>query len=149
MAWQTPKTNWKAQYDVTGLFIGDFFNVTDYNRIKNNLLHLREMAARLMGNVPVITVGADKHYPSSHNMENDYFYADEINLIEDGLAALDARLPFVDFGSKKTYYPNGAFIDYTELNRIERAELNLYNILTDSIAGQRRLAFKLGKRMEV
>jgi hypothetical protein len=146
MAWITPKTNWSAQYSDTGLFIGDFFNVTDYNRIKNNLLYLRELATQLMLNVPVIIVGADKHYPDGSNpdFDNDHFFADEINLIEDGLEALDKKMGFVDFGEKQTFYENGRFIDADELNRIERAELELYNLLNSSLAGRQRLSFSLG-----
>ena len=146
MAWITPKTNWSAQYSDTGLFIGDFFNVSDYNRIKNNLLYLRELATQLMLDVPVIIVGADKHYPSSNSpdFDNDHFFADEINLIEDGLEALDKKMPFVDFGNKQTFYENGRFIDADELNRIESAELKMYNLLNSSIAGRQRLSFTLG-----
>ena len=145
MAWETPKTDWSAQYSDTGLFIGDFFNVDDYNRIKNNLLYIRELATQLMLDVPVVIVGADKHYPDGNNpdFDNDHFFADEINLIEDGLEALDLKMGFVDFGEKQTFYENGRFIDAEELNRIERAELKMYDLLTSSIAGRQRLAFRL------
>jgi hypothetical protein len=151
MAWQTPKTDWKARYDGAGLFIGDFFNVTDYNRIKNNLVYLRNLATQVADNVPSITVGADKHLPNNTNpdFDNDNFFADEINMVENGLYKLDQALDFFSFGKKKTYYDNGRFIDYTELNRIEKAELKLYNILTSTIAGRRRLSFKLGSKAPV
>ena len=146
MAWETPKTDWAAMYDESGVFIGDFFNVGDYNRIKNNLVIIRDLATQVMGNVPETPVGVDKHYPinGSPNFDNDNFFADEINLIEDGLAALDNIMPFVDFGQKKTYYDNGRFIDYQELNRIEYAEAQVYALLTNSIAQKARLAFRLG-----
>lgn len=145
MAWSTPKTNWKAEYDEDGLFVGDFFNVEDYNRIKNNLVYLSELAKQCVSNVPEIVVGDDKHYPinGSPDYDNDHFFADEINLIENGLAALDNAMPFVDFGQKKTYYDNGKFIDYNELSRIESAELTLYDLLTSSVAGIRHLSFRL------
>lgn len=148
MTWEEPKTDWSASYSDTGLFIGDFFNVTDYNRIKNNLLYLRELATQLMINVPKITVGEDKHLPDNENpdFDNDNFFADEINLIEDSLEALDQRFTFVDFGDKQTFYENGRFIDAEELNRIERAELKMYNLLQSSIAGKLRLAIRLGVR---
>ena len=148
MAWQTPKTDWKAEYNASGLFKGDFFNVGDYNRIKNNLLYLRSLANQLLPNIPSITVGADKHYPvnGSPDFDNDNFFADEINLIENGLYKLDQAIPFVNFGKKKTYYDNGLFIDYKELNRIEKAELELYELLVTSLEARRRLSFKLNTR---
>ena len=146
MAWETPKTDWAAMYDESGVFIGDFFNVGDYNRIKNNLVIIRDLAMQVMGNVPEIPVGVDKHYPinGSPDFNNDNFFADEINLIEDGLAALDNIMPFVDFGQKQTFYDNGKFIDYEELNRIEGAEADLYALFTNSISQKPRLAFRLG-----
>lgn len=145
MAWVTPKTNWSADYDESGHYIGDYFNVEDYNRIKNNLLVVRELATHFVGNVPGITVGADKHYPinGSPDYDNDHFFADEINLIENGLAALDEAMTFIDLGQKKTYYDNARFIDYSELNRIEGAEQTVYELLTNSLAGTRHLSFRL------
>lgn len=140
ITWETPKTDWSAQYSDTGLFLGDFFNIQDYNRIKNNLLYLRELATHLMHGVPKITVGEDKE------SYEEYFYADEINLIEDGLETLDEFIAWVDWGDKQTFYDNGRFIDADELNRIERAELELYNLLVNSIAGKLRLAIRLGMR---
>lgn len=148
MAWITPKTDWKAEYDGAGQYIGDYFNITDYNRIKNNLVHLRNLATEMWYKVPTITVGADKHYPiaNSPDFDNDNFFADEINLIEDGLQTLEDFINLFNHGAKKTYYDNGSFIGYAELNRIESAELDLYNHITDSIAGKHKLAFKLGTR---
>ena len=148
MAWETPKTDWSAEYSDTGLFIGDFFNVTDYNRIKNNLLYLRELATQLIGVVPSIIVGVDKHLPDNENQDfdNDNFFADEFNMIEDGLETLDNAMPFVSFGTKQTFYENGRFIDADELNRIERAELKMYEILNNSIEGKLRLQIRLGTR---
>lgn len=140
LEWIEPKTDWSAEYSDTGLFLGDFFNITDYNRIKNNLLYLRELATHLMYGVPEITVGEDKE------SYEEYFFADEINLIEDGLKTLDDFIGWVDFGDKQTFYDNGRFIDADELNRIESAELELYNLLVNSIAGKLRLAFRLGTR---
>ena len=148
MAWETPKTDWSAEYSDTGLFIGDFFNVTDYNRIKNNILYLRELGIQLIGVIPRIEVGADKHLPDNEHpdFDNDNFFADEINMIEDGLETIDDAMPFVSFGSKQTFYENGRFIDADELNRIESAELKTYEILENSIAGKMRLQIRLGLR---
>lgn len=147
MAWITPKTDWKTEYDSSGRYVGDYFNVDDYNRIKNNLLIVRDLATHIIGNVPETPVGIDKHLPidASPDYDNDHFFADEFNLIENGLYALDNVLDFVDFGPKKTFYDNGQFIDYQELNRIENAELTLYNLITNSINGIRRLSFRLNQ----
>lgn len=145
MAWITPKTDWTVDYDDSGNYTGDYFNVTDYNRIKNNLLHLKTLADEFIGAVPTITVGADKHLPTTtFDYANDHFFADEINLIENGLHTLGNLMPYVNIGSKQTFYENGRFIDADELNRIESAELRLFNMLTDSINGKMRLAIRFG-----
>lgn len=151
MAWITPKTDWEAEYDGAGIYQGDYFNIEDYNRIKNNLVHLRNLAAELFYGVPTVTVGADKHYPIANNpdFDNDNIFADEINLIEDGLQAIEDFISLFNHGSKKTYYANGSFIGYAELNRIESAELELFTYITDSIAGKSKLAIRLGERENV
>ena len=148
MAWITPKTDWSEQYDDAGVYIGDFVNVSDYNRIKNNLLYLRELASSLVGRMPRIIVGADKHeIDDAHpDWENDNYFADEWNLIEDALETIDDALRWIDFGEKQTFYDNGRFIDATELNRIEGASLKLYELLENSIENKTRLAFRLGTR---
>ena len=151
MAWITPKTDWKAEYDPIGQYMGDYFNIEDYNRIKNNLLYLRELATELFYGVPVIEVGVDKHYPVAGNPDfnNDNYFADEINLIEDALQSLEDFINLFNHGNKQTFYANGAFIGYAELNRIESAELELYTYITDSINGKSRLALHLGQRENV
>ena len=148
MAWITPKTDWKAQYNGAGEYVADFFNIEDYNRIKNNLVYIRNLATGLFYGVPTISVGVDKHYPiaNSPDWNNDNFFADEINLIEDGLEKLDNFIKLFNHGKKKTFYENGRFIDYTELNRIESAELELYTYIKDSIAGKMHLAIHFGER---
>ena len=151
MAWITPKTNWKAAYDGVGEYIEDFFNIDDYNRIKNNLLYLREKGNELFGLIPEFPVGEDKHYPiaGSPDFDNDNFFADEINAIENGLETIDNSINLFNHGTKQIFYENGKFIDYNELNRIEGAELELYTYIMDSIAGKSKLAIRFGQRENV
>ena len=151
MAWITPKTDWHSTYDGAGEYQEDFFNIEDYNRIKNNLMYLREIGGLLFYPLPTIRVGADKHLPvaGSPDFDNDNYFADEINLIEDGLEALDNAINLFRHGNKKTFYENGAFIGYAELNRIESAQLELYTYITDSIAGKTHLAMRFGERENV
>jgi len=35
--WITPKTDWYGERDEEGVYSGDRFNATDFNRIKNNI----------------------------------------------------------------------------------------------------------------
>ena len=148
MSWITPKTDWKIEFDGSGEYLADFFNVDDYNRIKNNLLYLRDLAEELFKTMPPIVVGADKHLPisASPDFDNDNIFADEINAIEDGLDSIEKEIDLFDHGHKQTFYDNGRFIGYEELNRIESAQLELYNFITDSIAGKQKLAIRLGMR---
>lgn len=128
--WQTPKTNWQAS---------DYFNISDYNRIKGNLNAIKELASTLWAEVKFSEMGADKTY-------EDYgFYADEINLFEENVENFRNSLVDLPVGEKKTYYENTAFIDYTELNRIESACLRFYQNIQSAAGDRKRLAFTLGK----
>lgn len=128
MAWQTPKTNWKA---------ADTFNIGDYNRIIGNIAELRTMAISLYQEFSIADMGAEKTYA-------DYIYADEINAIENNLTVIcGGTYPF-SIGEQKTYYPNQPATDYREFNRIESACLMIHDNLTGQAAGKRRLAFTLG-----
>lgn len=137
MAWTTPKTDWAVTYDENGVYTGDFFSYVDFNRIRNNLAALTELAEmlyvlRVTGSLP------------STKAVTDYPYADEINLLEKRLHEVNNQTIRRSIGNQKTFVDNGAFIDATELNRIERATLDLYRILTEQAGGRKMLKFRLG-----
>jgi hypothetical protein len=131
--WITPKTDWSARYDASGAFLGDFINIADYNRIKNNLDYLLDLASEIFI-VPTVNLGNDKTY-------SDYPYADEWNLIETTLSDLCGLIGIV-FPAIQ-FYENGTYIGFAELNRIESMELQLYGQITAAIAMRNRLAFTL------
>ena len=126
--WIQPKI-WKSE---------DFFNVEDYNRIKNNLQELRALTVTMYPQFTIHEMGADKTY-------QDYsFYADEINVMEENLAVIRDRLPYWK-GETKTWYDNDLFLDYNDLNRIENACLTMYENLMGQSRGRPRLRFTLGR----
>lgn len=134
MSWITPKTNWKITLSSDD-YLGDFFNIEDYNRIKGNIEYLVELANHLVS-VPEADLGEDKTYI-------DNYYADEFNALEDALESIAEALQ-KDIGNKPLFTDNGRFIDYAELNRIESATLELYKRINASVEGKAMLAFTLG-----
>lgn len=133
--WTTPKTNWAVTRDVTGRINGDYINYTDYNRIKNNMAYLYEVARTVL-TVPSYSFGADKTV-------TDYPYADEYNTIEQALEDLATVVANISYGATKTFYDNGRTPDYSELNRIESAQLDLYGLINSIVNGRRKLSFTL------
>lgn len=128
--WQQPKINWEAEDNV---------GCDDYNRIKGNLIFLRDLASTLYTDFGLEEMGKDKG-------EEDYPYADEFNRIEKNLQIIANNTWGADYGESTEFYENGTFIDFAELNRIESASLSLYNQLTNQYEGRRMLAFMLGKK---
>ena len=132
MAWTTPKTDW---YGVTnpsdGVYTGDRFNAVDFNRIKNNLTYLREFS--------IVSLCADRTY-------SDYFYADEINQLEENLKTINNKTLKRSYGNPPTYVANGNTMDFAELNRLERAILDLYDRLTNESEGRRMFTWNFGMR---
>jgi hypothetical protein len=122
MAWVTPKTDWKVTKDSKGNYIGDYFNVEDYNRIKNNMVHIFEMAS-----LTPPDFGDDKVC----NLNTiSPIYAREINAFENAIEYLKMHVADLDTGDPTEYFQNGRAITYTELNRIESAQLKYYNYLS-------------------
>lgn len=118
MMWVDPKTNWKW----ISAEEGDYFNPDDYNRIKNNLEYLHTLALTMYKEFSFVGMGADKD-------NTGYPYADEINKLADNLGKIvDGTYP-VSIGVKVEYVDNGPFIDYIDLNRIEKGCLDIYNLL--------------------
>lgn len=127
--WHTPKTNWTEK---------DRFNFIDYNRIKNNLAYLQEYAALIFKSFNIEDMGADIE---SYTVEWD---VDIFNLFETNLAKIDKNLFSKEYGAPQTFFENGVFIQWNELNRIESATLSIKKDLDNYKAGLRRLSFRLG-----
>lgn len=136
MAWTTPKTDWYGAV-VNGVYTGDRFNAVDFNRIKNNLVYLRDLAVKVYEEFSITAIGADK-------TTADYFYAEEINKMEQNLATINAKTLKMSYGTAPTYSDNGRTMDYAELNRLEGAILDLYDKLTNQYEGRRKFKWNFG-----
>lgn len=126
--WQQPKTNWKE---------GDFFNIEDYNRIKGNLNEIRSQALLLWPDFDFEEMGSDKTY-------QDYgFHADEINRFESNVENIRAGTYPFKTGSRQTFYDNQPFINWQELNRIEKACRLIYSNIQSRYNGRKTISFTL------
>lgn len=99
MAWSTPKTDWSGEF-VDGVYVGDRFNAVDFNRIKNNLVYLRELAVKMYDEFTIQSLGTDR-------TPADYFYADEINKMEQNLVTINNNSLKRSYGSSPVYADNG------------------------------------------
>lgn len=128
MAWQTPKISWTES---------DAFRLDpDYERIRGNLLYLRQRAA-------AITRRPDYGEMSSYTADG-LPLADFFNRVEENLAALaDAVQPRPEY-STRSFSPSSLVWDWRDLERIEGMLLQVYNDLNAIESGQQKLAFCLG-----
>lgn len=137
MAWETPKTDWYGAVDANGVYSGDRFNAVDFNRIKNNLQYLRDLAIELYAEFDIVSLGNDR-------TPEDYFYADEINQLEANLVTINSNTLNRSYGAAPVYMENGNTPDFAELNRLEGAILDLYDKMTNQAAGRRMLEWNFG-----
>lgn len=127
--WHTPKTDWK---------ITDRFNFVDYNRIKNNLVYIHQLAVYLWQEFEMTDMGEDiTEY-------TEFWDVDVFNLFEENLELINKNIFTQDFGYSQRFFENGAFIKWDELNRIERAILSINDLLERQKAGLRKLSIRLG-----
>ena len=138
MAWSTPKTDWSGEF-VDDVYVGDKFNAEDFNRIKNNLDYLRELAIQMYDEFSINSLGDDR-------TPVDFFYADEINQLEENLVTINTNTLNRSYGEAPSYVDNGNVMDYTELNRLESAILDLYDKLTNEYDGRRTLTWNFGMK---
>lgn len=132
----TPYTAWTIQYDSEGGYTGDFFNVEDYDRIKQNIEYLREYAYFLYGGFTLrgmvaVTV-------------ESYGYASTIDALDANLEAIAANtfrppdmLPVKQWRGNQP--PPGA----DDWNRIENTCLLLFEQFERQFACLPKLAFEL------
>lgn len=137
--WQTPKTDWHGGVDANGVYEGDRFNAVDFNRIKNNLQYLRDMAIKLYQEFTIPSLGVDRS-------PRDYFYADEINQMEANLNTINANTLKLSYGASPVYIENGNTMDFAELNRLEGAILDLYDKLNNETNGRRMFTWNFGTK---
>ena len=127
--WITPKTNWTST---------DFINIADVNRIVNNLLFLKRFSYSIF-NI------AYKTMPNPTSV-TQYPFADELNSIEDNLETLNIKKYVLPIGTKQTFSDNGLGWNYVELNRIESAQLRLYERIEIDRQSINTMKFTLGKQ---
>lgn len=137
--WEVPKTDWHYKIDSEGLYVGDRFNATDFNRIKNNLEHLRELAIKMYDEFAIHALGKNR-------TPKDYFYADEINQLEENLNTINSKSIKGAYGTAPSYTANSNVMDFTELNRLEGAILDLYDKLSNQTDGRRTFTWNFGMK---
>ena len=109
--WITPKTDWVKT---------DSFTYSDYNRIKNNLTYLNDLFNSLVPDKAVeFDFGED--YTYANNYDVDIF-----NLFEECLQSFTRIGSDVNVGDFKVHRGNSQFLDYDDLNRIEKCCVNWY-----------------------
>lgn len=127
--WTEPKTNWSST---------DRFNISDFNRIKNNLKWLHNKSIELYRDFAIEDMGEDiTSYESYWNVE--YFNAFETNVDK-----INSEIYSQNFGISQNFFENGPFIKWEELNRIENACLQMKDILKRQELGLPKLSFRLG-----
>lgn len=140
--WIKPKTDWHYEVDSDGIYTGDRFNAVDFNRIKNNLEHLRELAIKMYENFNIHNLGVNK-------TPRDYFYADEINRLEENMNIINEKTVRGSYGDTPIYNDNGKTMDFAELNRLESAILDIYDKLINQNDGRRMFTWNFGMKGEI
>lgn len=131
--WIDPKTDWEAT---------DRFNLDDFNRIKNNLNVLSDLISDYIRPVVLDNMGRNLIDYSA------YWDVNKFNLFETNLQKM-ANIVGADFGDYQTFYSNGLFIKYDELNRIEDATESMYKYIMKSLIGIRKIPFVCGRFKEI
>lgn len=126
--WREPKTDWSPN---------DFFNLEDYQRIKENLEYLHGYAYHLF---PTIEIAEMRVRASRLDLPRAY----DFNRFENNLEVINSNTFGNEIGDTLEYSPNGITIDADEMNRIESACLLLYGQLHERGKNHNHLSFKLG-----
>lgn len=138
MEWQTPKTDWRIQYDAAGRYTGDHFEAADYNRIIGNLEYLQNLRNTLW---PSLSLGF-----MGEVTQADFAFASDFNLLEENLQKLVASSADPGIGPLHRWEGNGDSPTAADLNRIEGGMLALYQMLQQQKNAQPKLAFGLNRR---
>lgn len=128
--WIQPKTNWKKD---------DSINIEDFNRIRNNLLYLYEKSKIFY-----------KDYNLSKKLVEEvtyssYAYTEKWNFLEfTSNDIYNNTYKLNDVGSMKEFIIYQNYIDYNELNRLEKLCIKYYDLLKGQEDTIEKLSFTLG-----
>ena len=145
MEWITPKTNWTED---------DYINVSDYNRIRNNIIYLAQDEI-LPAYIYFGSYSPEIIAPMLNSYVIDYSTYDNIyaswNAIENMLnwMSLGCNLPEDDIFEKKVFKEFDNYIDYEELNRIENMTLYFYNLYLKMKEVGKKLPMELGHEGDI
>jgi hypothetical protein len=123
MAWITPKTNWQST---------DYINTEDYNRIQGNLQHIANECSLIIQAYATQDI-------------DDLPYAEKWNIAENNLDEINQLTYEFELGAKKQFMPNGNYIDYVELNRLEKAIAKIHYVHLNQLELSKHLPFTLGE----
>lgn len=127
--WKEPKTDWAKTYK---------FNIADYNRIRGNISFLHKKLTDINMRFEIKSMGEDM------SDYTGYYRAEIFNAIEENVQYINSRMENKNFGESKKFFPNGAFISYEELNRLESAILDMKTSIDGIEKGIRHIPFRLG-----
>jgi hypothetical protein len=97
------------------------------------------MAIKLYDEFSIVSLGDDR-------TPVDYFYADEINQLEENLNTINSKTLKRAYGDSPVYIENGNTMTYAELNRLEGAILDLYDRLSNEANGRRMFTWNFGTK---
>lgn len=138
MAWETPKTNWYGAANAQGEYEGDYFNVSDYNRIKGNILYLHELACKLF---PAFDLPREMLEKTTSSY---FFYSDFTSFIANArqINSNTFQLPFPTFSNISgmlVHVPT-----YNDWNALEQLLLDLYENMMNIKNHRRQFTWNFG-----
>ena len=101
---------------------------------------MHDESENIYGEYSIISMGSDiASYAGFWDVE-------KFNAIETNLQTINEHMIDAPIGQKMTFYPNGVFIGYAELNRIENATLTLKATIDGWYEAMATLPFRLGAK---
>jgi len=135
--WVEPKTSWVAT---------DYYNLSDYDRIRNNIEWLKQLADNVV-NIPTVITKSYKYSvptltPMTAKTHHDIPFAAVLNAIENNFAAINTNTHDLT-DTRNVFVGNGVFITYNQLNDLESKILLLHDWLLNDMTPPSNLGFTL------
>lgn len=141
--WITPKTDWKITYDEdTGEYVGDYFNLGDFNRIYTNTIVLYEKCKILYRGENLYRPDYD-FSQSVDSLINVGYFANIAELLN-MYCVTGARIRFEEYSYFAHLQGGDNFPNYEKLNSLEKTMLRCYEQMNEFIENRRQFKWRLG-----